>query len=75
MECRSLELIPPKKDGILSLQNFSSRVAKRERGKIVQNHFFFKKGLKIWDHRKDSLLTILYHVEKSSSNIFNSVYY
>ena len=46
MECRSLELIPPKKDGILSLQNFSSRVAKREKGKIVQNYFFFKKGLK-----------------------------
>ena len=52
MECRSLELIPPKKDGILSLQNFSSRVAKREKGKIVQNYFFFKKGLKKnWDHR------------------------
>jgi len=48
MECRSLEWIPPKKDGILSLQNFSSRVAKRERGKIVQNDFFStKKGLKI----------------------------
>jgi len=46
MECRSLEWIPPKKDGILSLQNFSSRVAKRERGKIVQNDFSLqKKGI------------------------------
>jgi len=45
MECRSLELIPPKKDGILSLQNFSSRVAKREKSKIVQKDFFLQKRI------------------------------
>lgn len=44
MECRSLEWIPPKKDGILSLQNFSSELPRRTKVNLFKI-FFSKNGI------------------------------